>query len=217
MKRYLTALFLLLTCHVIGQPKELTAEAALKDISDGKYFVRCGLKWMPDSCMEILKPFDVEVYYTWGKSREDYRVYDSIVQAALVQRHGELWDTLWKQCAVCFMNYYGTYSGPYNLDGDILDPNTAERHIKQGKLYFLTYGSLNSDALPLGFNECMWEVYESLGLEVKWIGGLDVPLAPAYNQYVMSYLDSIHHTSGTAEKAAAEFVECLDNWEKRKK
>lgn len=219
MKRYLTAFFLLLACHVFGQPKEFTVEAAQKDISNNNFFVRCPLKWMPDSCLKILNPFDVEVYYTWGNLKVDFQPYDSLMQDALKEKYGSTWDTLWWDCALCFMGHYGKYKATqfYDLDGDILDPGLAQRHIKEGKFYYLIFGSLTSEAIPEGFNECEREVYEGLGLEIKWLGGYDVKLAPLYNSYVFGYLDSLNQTSGTEEKARQALNECLDAWNEKTK
>jgi len=217
MKRILTAFLLTTFSCAFGQPKELTVENALDNISAGNYYTYCPLKWMPDSCSKLLEPFNCKVFYGGGL-KEGALTYDSVMNAALHDKFGNLWDTVKFKCSMCFMEYYGKYKATqlYDLDGDILDPSTAQRHIDEGKLYYLTYGSLTSESLPEGFNECEREIYEGLGLKVKWLGGTTVKLAPTYNSYVFEYLDSINHTTGTEEKASQAFRECVDNWNKKK-
>ena len=213
MKRILTALLLITLSCAYGQPNVFTADAAQKDIMDNNYNIRCFLKWMPDSCLKILDPVDVQVYYTWGDHRS-FEPYDSIMRNALHVKYGQLWDTLWVDCMMCFMGYYGQYKETriYDFDGEILDPGTAQRHIDQGKLYYLVYGNPNPDYLPEGYFECEKEIYNGLGLEIKWLGGFDVELAPSYNSYVFNYLDSLNKTTGTEEKARQAMRECWEGW-----
>ena len=216
MKRILTGLLLLTFSCVCAQPEKFTADEAKNYIDGGKFYFRIPFNWVPDSCILGLELIDCEVYYE--KSNSKTHIFDSLMNAALNVKIGETWDSIKQECSMCIMEYYGKYKATriYDLDGDILDPGTAQRHIDQGKLYYLIFGSLTSESLPDGYNECEREVYEGLGLKIKWLGGATVELVPSYNSYMFSYLDSLNGTIGTEKKATKAFKECLENWDKRK-
>jgi len=214
MKCILTALLFFAFGDVYCQPKAFTADEAKEHIATEKFYLRVPLKWIPDSCTKKLEAVNCQVYF--AKAGTVKTIYDSIMDTELTARYGELWEAKKHECYVCLTNYYSKYQGPYSLDGDILDPSTAKRHIEEGKLYYLVCGSSNPEHLPSGFFECEEQVYEALGLEIKWISGLHVELVSEYNKYIMTYLDSVNQTTGTGEKSGQAFIDCLENWDKKK-
>ena len=214
MKTTLT-LTLVLTCGLLfGQPKLFTIKEANEHIANEQFYFRVPLKWMPDSCRKILAPINCKVYYSGGLNLNT-SLYDSIMELQLKNLYDTLWTNAKKNCEKCFMTYYAKYQGLYDLDGDLLDPNTATRHIKQGKLYYLVFGELDTEYLPSGFNECEKKVYESYGLKVKWLGSTTVQLAEDYNRNVFHYLDSINGKTNSYAEADSLFRLCLDTWDKK--
>src|SRR5690554_1906339 len=93
-----------------------------------------------------------------------------------------------------------------SIYGDTISAETARKHIKEGKLYFLVYGELAS----IPYEECEEKVWKKYSCEVVHVSNYGVPEADTYNQVLFSHLDSIYNTDWQSEKDSI-LEDCLTN------